>query len=357
MSATWGKNFKITIFGESHGECIGIVIDGIPSGVELNDEMIFFEMSRRSSKGGSMSTGRREPDRTEIVTGLFNGKTTGAPMTVIIKNTDKISRDYDMMKSIARPGHADFTAFVKYSGFNDYRGGGHFSGRLTAPIVFAGAIAKQLLMERGIFIGSHINSIGKIEDRRFNTEDMCKTSFDKLTKSDFPILRESLREDMISEIENTRSTGDSLGGVIECSVIGLSAGVGNPFFESIESVLSSILFSIPSIKGVEFGAGFDISKMLGSEANDEIFIEDEAVKTKTNYNGGINGGISNGMPIVFRVAVKPTPSISKAQSTIDFLKKENVELSINGRHDAVIVPRVLPVVEAVTAIAILDMIL
>lgn len=357
MTATWGKRFKITIFGESHGEYVGITIDGIPSGIKLDYDFINFEMDRRASKGGALSTTRVEKDRPNIISGILNDITTGAPLTALIKNENKKSGDYDILKSIMRPGHADFTANIKYKGFNDYRGGGHFSGRLTAPIVFAGAIAKQILNKYDIYIGSHIKSIGHIEDTKFDNYNLEKNVLEALNKDKLPLLNKELKHKMRNYIQEIKSQGDSLGGVVECAILGIPVGIGSPFFESIESVLSSIIFSIPAVKGIEFGSGFDITKMVGSQANDEFYYDkDGSIKTRTNNNGGVNGGISNGMPILFSVAVKPTPSISKIQKTINIKTKKNQEISVVGRHDPIIVPRIIPVIEAVSAIATLDMI-
>lgn len=355
MTATWGRNFKISIFGESHGKCIGAVIDGLPSGFEIDIDEIQEEMKRRAPGKDSLSSQRKEADRPEIVSGVFNNKTTGAPLTVLIENTDKRSKDYSKIKSIARPGHADYSGYIKYKGFNDYRGGGHFSGRITAPLVFAGAVAKQILAKSNIYIGSHIKSVGTIEDRYFSEEDLNYEKFADLRKNSLPLLNNDLRSNIEDLIEACKKEGDSIGGMVECSIIGVEAGIGSPFFESIESVLSSIIFSVPAVKGIEFGAGFEISKMKGSQSNDQFYYDESgSVKTRTNNNGGINGGISNGMPIVFRVAIKPTPSIWKKQSSINMENGENVDLEIEGRHDPIIVHRALPVIEAVSAIAILD---
>lgn len=356
MSATWGKNIKLTIFGESHGEAIGVTVDGLPSGIKIDMDKISKEMQRRSSRGDYLSTPRIEEDIPEIISGFFNGFTTGAPLTALIKNKNTNSKDYDDIKDVARPGHADYVANIKYLGYNDYRGGGHFSGRLTAPLVFVGAIVKQILDEKKIYIGSHINSIGSFEDLSFSDESLNVEYFDKLSEERLPFINTEIKDDVIAEIKKVKLLGDSIGGVVECAAIGVPVGLGEPFFESVESVISSMIFSIPSVKGIEFGRGFEISKMLGSNANDEFYYDENGnVKTHSNNNGGINGGITNGMPVVFRVAIKPTPSISKKQNTINLKNMSNKELEIVGRHDPVIVPRVVPVIEAVTAIAILDM--
>lgn len=357
MSATWGKNFKVSIFGESHGSHIGIVIDGITPGVKIDFENILEEMGRRAPGKSNISTSRKEEDFPEIISGLFNGYTTGAPLTAIIKNKDHRSKDYSQLKDIMRPGHADYTSKIKYNAYNDYRGSGHFSGRITAPLVFAGAIAKQILQENGIYIASHILSVGNIKDDRFSEGTLSKEEFDKLKKKKLALLNSNKEDEIRELILKTKEEGDSLGGVVECAAIGIEAGIGDPFFDSVESVISSIVFSVPAVKGIEFGLGFDMSKMKGSEANDEFYFDDNKnVKTKTNHNGGINGGITNGMPVIFSAAIKPTSSIAKKQDTINVRTKENTQLELTGRHDPIIVPRVMVVLESVMAIAILDLI-
>lgn len=356
MSATWGNNFRVSIFGESHGSYIGIVIDGIPSGIEINFERILEEMNRRAPGKNNISTSRKEDDIPEIVSGVFNGYTTGAPLTAIIKNKDHRSKDYSQIKYILRPGHADYTSYIKYKGYNDYRGSGHFSGRITAPLVFAGAIAKQILEKKGIYIASHILSVKDIEDEKFSEETLTVEKFRELNRSKISLLNIEKEEDIKKSILEAKKEGDSLGGIVECAAIGVEAGIGEPFFDSVESKISSIVFSIPAIKGIEFGSGFEITKMKGSDTNDSFYFdEDKSVKTRTNHNGGINGGISNGMPIIFRAAIKPTPSISIKQKTINIKSGENAELELKGRHDPIIVPRVTVVLESVMAIALLDL--
>lgn len=355
MSGVWGKNIKLSIFGESHGNAIGINIDGLPAGIELDMNKIGMELRRRAPGKNKLETQRKEKDSFEILSGYFNNRTTGTPLCAIIRNSDQSSKDYDKLKNTLRPGHADYTGFVKYGGFNDYRGGGHFSGRLTAPIVFAGAIAKQLLSKRGIVIGSHINAIGSIEDSHFDSVNLDEKTLSRLWEKEFPVIDEDKASNMKELILNARNELDSVGGVIEGAAINLPAGIGSPFFYSVESHLAHMLFSIPAVKGVEFGAGFDITRMKGSEANDEFYMNEQRIKTKTNNNGGILGGITNGMPIIFRAAIKPTPSIGILQHTIDIDKLEDVELEITGRHDPCIVPRAVPVVEAALAIVLMDL--
>lgn len=357
MSSTWGNNIKLSLFGESHGEAIGINIDGLPPGISLDLEEINFEMRRRAPGKDKLSTSRVEKDEFQILSGYFNSKTTGSPLCMLIKNTNTKSKDYEKTKNLMRPGHADFTAIKKYLGHNDYRGGGHFSGRMTAPICFAGAIAKQILKEKGIMVGSHVKSIGHLEDGSFDKVEISEGLLDDLKHRKIPTILEEKANEMEELILEVKEDKDSIGGVVELAVLNLKAGLGSPFFDSIESTISQLVFSVPGVKGIEFGAGFNISKMKGSQANDEFYIEEEKVRTYTNNNGGILGGISNGMPIVFRVALKPTPSIGKKQRTIDIGKYENREIEIVGRHDPCIVIRALPVLEAVTALAILDLLL
>ena len=356
MSGVWGNNIKVSIFGESHGNAIGINIDGLPSGFEIDMDKILLEMERRAPGKNQLSTARKEADLPEILSGFFEGRTTGTPLCAIIRNSDTRSKDYAKTKDFMRPGHADFTGYERYSGFNDYRGGGHFSGRITAPLVFAGAICKQILEEKGIFIGAHISSIKDIEDENFNSTNISKEDLLELRNKELPLINTSLEEKMKHTIMQAKYDGDSVGGTIECAVVGIKPGVGNPFFDSVESTLAHLMFSVPAVKGIEFGKGFDMTKLFGSEANDEYYYDGDLVKTKTNNNGGILGGISNGMPIVFKVAIKPTASILKEQNTIDIKNKKDVKFRIEGRHDPCIVQRAVPVIEAVTAIGILDLI-
>lgn len=355
MSGVWGKNIKLSIFGESHGNAIGITIDGLPPGVKLDIEYIKSEMKRRAPGNSALSTPRKEGDVFEILSGYFNEMTTGTPLCAIIRNSNQHSKDYDKLKVMIRPGHADYTGIIKYKGFNDHRGGGHFSGRITAPLVFAGAIAKQILKEKNIIVGSHIKSIFNVEDDPFDKANLEEKLLQDLLKEDFPVINKGKVSPMVNAILEAKENLDSVGGVVETAVLNLPAGIGSPFFDSVESHLSQIIFSIPAVKGLEFGQGFDITKNRGSEANDEYYLDKDVVKTRTNNNGGILGGITSGMPIVFRTAFKPTPSIAKLQHTIDIEKNENVDLEIKGRHDPCIVPRAVPVVEAVTAIALLDL--
>jgi len=355
VSSTWGRKFKISIFGESHGSHIGVGIDGIPAGTKIDMAYINRQMKRRAPGQGDATTLRKEDDQPQIISGIFEGMATGVPLYMIIENKDTKSKDYTDIKNLARPGHADYSAFIRYGGFNDYRGGGHFSGRLTAGLVFAGAIARYILEDRDIYIGSHIVSIKDLRDRKFGFDDMDKVKFKNLEKRQLGFLDESLEEDAYDIIKKAKNKRDSVGGVVEIGLVGLDAGVGDPFFESLESVISDMMFSIPGVKGIEFGSGFDMTRMYGSDANDEFYLdEDQTIRTKTNHNGGINGGISNGMPLTITLAVKPTPSISRIQKTVDFREKKPREIEIQGRYDPSLLTRIRPVLEAGLAIAILD---
>lgn len=356
LSGIWGNNIKISIFGESHGRGIGINIDNLPSGFFLDMEEVMKEMKRRAPGKNNLSSERREEDVPEILSGYFEGRTTGTPLCVVIRNNDNQSKDYSKTKNIMRPSHGDYPGFIKYKGFNDYRGGGHFSGRITAPLVFAGSICKQILREEGIEIIAHIQSIGEVEDKSFLDCNLDKELISSLKNEEFPLINKNLEEKMKKEILNAKKEGDSIGGIIECMILGIKAGIGSPFFDSVESILSHLLFSVPSVKGIEFGRGFNITKMRGSTANDEYYIDEGRVKTKSNNNGGVSGGITNGMPIIFRIAIKPTPSVYKEQNSINISTMEETTLQIEGRHDPCIVQRAVPVIEGVSAIGILDLI-
>ena len=354
MSSTWKNNIEITIFGESHGKAIGIILGNLPAGIKIDMDEVAREMKRRAPGRNKMSTPRKEADNVEVVSGLYEGITTGAPLCGMIYNCDQHSKDYSLLKEKMRPGHSDYPTFVKYQGFNDVRGGGHFSGRITAPIVFAGAIAKQILAKQGIHVGAHILSIKDIYDEYFDMR-LSNETLNYLSEQQYPVLNKDIYDQFVKTIDEARMNQDSVGGKIECAIIGLKAGLGDPFFDSIESHLSSLLFSIPAVKSVAFGND-RISEMFGSEANDCYYYDKDVIKTKTNNNGGIIGGISNGMPIVFNVGIKPTPSISKIQETVDIKHHQNTTLEIHGRHDPCIVFRATVVVEAMAALTILDLV-
>ena len=357
MSNVFGNLFKVSLFGESHSKAIGVTIDGITPGLQIDMDEVNQELGRRAPGQDDYSTARCEADSPHIVSGFFKGRATGTPLCAIIYNTNTISADYDELSEKYRPSHADYTGAVKYSGYQDYRGGGHFSGRLTAPLVFAGAIAKQMLARKGIVIGAHIASIKDIKDDSFCQYPIDKNLLLRFRESRFPTIQEEAAGKMKQTIAAAKKNCDSVGGVIECMAIGLRPGIGQPFFDSVESRLSSMLFSIPAVKGVEFGLGFDITKLFGSEANDAFYIKEHTVYTETNHSGGINGGISNGMPITFKVAFRPTASIAKEQHTVNRKTGENTTLVIKGRHDPCIVPRAVPVIEAACAIVLVDLLL
>lgn len=351
MKNVFGNAITVTLFGESHGSMIGAVLDGIAPGIAIDREYIEKKLSMRRPSG-KISTARVEADKYEIVSGVYNGYTTGTPLTVLIENTNTKSSDYCELSDKPRPGHADYTAGIKYLGYQDPRGGGHFSGRITAALVAVGAILSSALEGKGIKIGSHIASLASISDRGF---DDLSRDVDYLGKQLFPVLSEDAEKAMRSAIEAAAGEGDSVGGVLETAIIGLPAGVGEPWFDSVESRLSHIVFSVPGVKGVEFGDGFALTKMRGSEASDPFTIEGGRVVTKANHNGGVNGGITNGMPIIMRSAIKPTPSIYKEQETVNLADMTNTTLTLHGRHDPCIVHRARAVIDAVAAIAIADM--
>ena len=355
MSSTWGEHVKISIFGESHGEAIGVTLDGLPAGEEIDLDAVAVQMSRRAPGKDSASTPRKESDLPQILSGFLNGRITGAPLCAMIPNTNTRSGDYANLSVLPRPGHADYTGFVRYGGYNDIRGGGHFSGRLTAPLVFAGAVCRQILLRRGIHIGAHVAAIAGVHDTPFDAVSVSNEQLDDLASVYFPLIDCKKESAMRGKIEEARMNLDSVGGIVECAITGMPAGIGDPMFGGVENVLSSILFGVPAVKGVEFGVGFAAAELHGSENNDPFYYENDAVKTATNNCGGILGGITNGMPILFRAAVKPTPSISQEQDTVDLVAKTNAKLSVHGRHDPCIVPRAVPVIEAVAAIGILNL--
>lgn len=356
MKSTFGNHVTVSIFGESHGQTIGCVIDGLAPGIRLDLDYLQAEMEKRKAFG-RISTARREQDAVEIVSGFFNGYTTGTPLCMLIHNQVQHSKDYEATRYKARPSHADYTAQVKYLGYQDYRGGGHFSGRITAPVVAAGAICRQILAQKGIHIGSHLIQCKDVYEEPFSQDIQILTQqIHAMNQKRFAALSEEKEKEMTAVIEQAAREGDSVGGILETAVIGVPAGIGEPFFQSVESEFSHLLFSIPAIKGVQFGIGFAFADLYGSEANDPFRMDAAGkVVTTTNHNGGINGGITNGMPIVLRSVVKPTASIYKTQQTIDMHTMENTELNIVGRHDPAIVHRARVVVDAMVAIALVDL--
>lgn len=350
MKNTFGTSVSVTVFGESHGEAIGAVIDGIAPGIKVDYDYLDTQLARRRPSS-AIDTARQEKDKYSIVSGVFNGYTTGTPIAIVIPNEDTRSKDYSKTKDIARPSHADYTAFCKYHGYEDYRGGGHFSGRITAALVAAGAICQMALNTLDINIATHIRECGGAADRSFEN---CEDDIKLLKNKAFPVLSD-IEEEMTKRILDAKKELDSVGGITETAICGIPAGVGEPWFDSVESLISHAVFSIGGIKGIEFGVGFAFADMKGSEANDSFRIEDGRVVTDTNNNGGINGGITNGMPIVFKCAIKPTPSISREQSTVNFKEMKNERLTIEGRHDPAIIRRICPVIDAVSAICVCDM--
>lgn len=351
MKNTFGQHLTVTLFGESHGPAIGAVLDGLCPGLPIDEENIQ-RMLRLRQPGGTISTARKEADQVEILSGAVKGFATGTPLTVLIRNQDTKSGDYAQMQALMRPGHADYPAQCKYHGYQDTRGGGHFSGRITAALVAAGAICHSALKARGIRIGTHISRCAGIPDRPFGD---LNRDIESLSERLFPVLEDAAGEKMQEAILAAKNRGDSVGGVLETAVTGLPAGVGEPWFDTVESQLAHILFSVPAVKGVEFGTGFALADMQGSTANDALRYEGGKVVAKTNHAGGIGGGITSGMPLIFRCAVKPTPSIAKSQQTVDILNRQNADLEIKGRHDPAIVHRARIVIDAVTAIALYDM--
>ncbi len=354
MSSMTGEKIKISVFGQSHSKAIGVVIDGLPVGKKLDMDKILKFMDRRAPGKNKLSTARKESDTPEILSGLVNGVTCGAPLCMVIYNENQHSADYENIIDTPRPSHADYSGHVRYSGFNDVSGGGHFSGRLTAPLCFAGAVCMQILDEMGVEIKAHISKIKNVYDDKIDLVDIGDWS---TAEKDFPVINDEKGEKMKAEIETARQNGDSVGGVIECAVTGVKAGYGNPMFDGVENKIAKNIFGIPAVKGIEFGNGFESTDLYGSENNDDFYVSDGKVKTVTNNSGGINGGITNGMPIVFRAAIKPTPSIFREQNSVSLKNMTNEKLQIKGRHDPCIVQRAVPVVEAVTAITILDIIL
>ncbi len=357
MGSTWGKNIRISIFGESHGNGIGVVLDGFPAGLSLDMEQLSMEMNRRRPGTGRHTTTRSEADKVEILSGVYNGKTSGAPLCGIIRNTDTKSGDYSELKILPRPGHADYTGGIRYHGFQDPRGGGHFSGRLTAPLVFAGEICRQWLETRGVYIGTHIQRLQDVYDCPF---DPCHIQPDELAllrTMTVPVNDRACAQEMLDRVEDARVDMDSVGGVLETAIVGLEAGIGSPMFDNVEARLSAMLFSVPAVKGLEFGDGFALAGMRGSVSNDAFMMADGVVKTRTNHNGGINGGITNGMPVLFRLVVKPTSSIFLEQDTVNLETGTDEKLQLKGRHDPCIAIRAVPVIDAATALVLTDLLL
>lgn len=351
--STFGQAIPVSFFGESHGPFIGLTIHSLAAGIKLDEQRIKDELTKRRPKS-DLSTPRQEQDLYQIISGVFKGVTTGAPLTIVIPNQDTKSKDYD--PNILRPSHADYAASIKFNGFQDYRGGGHFSGRLTALISILGAVSLSILEAKGIRVVSHIKQIEHIHDDSFLTTPLNETLVQSLLSSDFPVINESKKDAMQQSIRQAKADQDSVGGVVETAVIHVPVGIGDPFFDSVESVLSHLLYSVPAVKGVSFGAGFEITTMRGTQANDAIIKDGDVIRTKTNHSGGIQGGLTNGMPIVLQVAIKPTSSIAMPQTSVNLSTNEEQTIQIEGRHDPAIVNRAVHVVNAMTAYGMLEII-
>lgn len=355
MPSVFGENIRVSIFGQSHSEAIGVVVDGLPAGFEVDMDALNAFLARRAPGQGRFTTARKESDLPEFVSGIVDGVTCGAPLCALIRNNDTRSGDYADLRDHPRPSHADYPAYVKFGAAHDIRGGGHFSGRLTAPLCIAGGIALQMLAERGVRVGAHLCSVGDVQDERFDPVTVSERDFERIAANGFPVLDEMAGARMFDAIERARMDADSIGGTIECAATGLPAGLGDALFGGLEGRLSQALFGIPAVKGVEFGSGFDGARMRGSENNDPFVVQEGSVRTLTNNAGGILGGITTGMPLIMRVAIKPTPSIGRAQRSVSLSEGEPYELTIRGRHDPCIAPRAVPVVEAAAALVLLDM--
>ncbi len=347
-------NLSFSIFGESHGKAIGVVIDGLPGGIKLDFNKILDFMARRAPKKDGTSTMRNETDYPEVVSGLVDNVTTGTPLCAVIKNKDQHSDDYKSVSHLARPGHADYTGYLRYNGSNDLRGGGHFSGRITAPLVFAGAVASQILEQKGIVSGAHILSVAGISDNEFDSVNLTAEELIEVRNRYLPLINKDVELPIRDKILEAGANRNSVGGIIECGVVGMPAGIGSPMFDGIENRISQLVFGVPAVKGIEFGAGFDVAVMTGKDNNDEFYIDNGIIRTRTNNHGGILGGISSGMPITLRVAIKPTPSISDPQNTVDYTTMSEEVLSIKGRHDPCIVPRAVPCIESAVNLALLS---
>ncbi|WP_294903733.1 chorismate synthase [uncultured Eubacterium sp.] len=355
MSSVIGDKIKLSIFGESHGEAIGCVIDGLPAGIKIDMNAVYKDMQRRAPGKDKTATPRLEKDIPHILSGMLDNVTTGAPLAMVIENTNTKSGDYSNLMTVPRPSHSDYPAYVKYGGNNDIRGGGHFSGRLTAPLVFAGSVAKQILSQMGVTIGAHIKQIGSVCDAVSDLNKTDKSLLDTLSSSTFSLIDETKEQAMRDEIEKARLSLDSIGGIIECFAVGLPVGLGGNMFDTVEGKLASILFGVPAVKGVEFGIGFGFADKRASEVNDQFEIKNGRVATLSNNNGGVLGGMTDGAPLSVSVAIKPTPSIAKKQKSVNLLTMENAELEIHGRHDPCIVVRAVPVIECAVALGLLDL--
>ncbi len=357
MSSSLGERLKVTLFGQSHGTAIGCVVEGLPPGEAIDTEALDAFLARRAPGRSALSTSRREGDVPEFVSGLVDGVTCGAPLCAVIRNSDTRSADYEQLRRLMRPSHADYPAHLRYGGHQDVRGGGHFSGRLTAPLCVAGGIVKQILARRGIHVGAQLQAAGSVEGARFDPVNLTAEDLARPLANALPTLDPETARAMADEIEAARSVQDSVGGLIECAAIGLPAGLGDPLFGGLDSRLAAALYGIPAVRGVEFGAGFAAAALRGSRHNDPYCLEGDRVCTATNHHGGILGGITTGMPLILRVAIKPTPSIARPQQTVDIARMAPATLSVTGRHDPCIAPRAVPCIEAAVALILLDVIL
>ena len=356
MGSGFGQVLKISVFGQSHSEAIGVVVDGLPAGHKIDFDKLHAFLGRRAPGRNAYSTKRREPDEPQFLSGLSGGVTCGAPLCAIIRNVEARPEDYDNLHDIPRPAHADYTAHVKYGGFNDVRGGGHFSGRLTAPLCIAGGVCMQILEREGIEIGAHIAGIGGICDEPFDPVNVSAETLRVVKQKEFPVVSDEAGGKMVDAVEVARQAADSLGGVVECAVVGAPAGLGDPMFNGVENQIAGIVFGIPAVRGIEFGNGFDAADLRGSENNDAFYVDGGVVRTRSNNHGGVLGGITSGMPVIFRVVFKPTPSIARVQDSVSLSLGVDAKLSVEGRHDPCIVPRAAPCVEAAAAVAVLDMV-
>lgn len=354
MSSIWNNGIQISVFGESHSAAIGVVIDNLPAGAAIDSQKLHAFLRRRQAKSDGTTTSRIEPDLPKILSGLVNGVTTGTPLCMMIENTNTRSADYRNLQTTVRPGHADYTGYLRYHGANDIRGGGHFSGRLTACLVMAGAVCGQILEQKGVFAAAHLLSVHDIRCDSLDAVEITRPQLEEIRALPFPVIDPQKRSSIIEKINDARMQCNSVGGVVECAAIGMPAGIGSPMCDGLENLLASLIFAIPGVKGLEFGEGFHSAQLYGSENNDEFYYENGVVKTKTNHHGGILGGISSGMPITFRAAFKPTPSIALSQNTVNIETKSDTSLNIVGRHDPCIAVRAVPVVEACCNIGLLS---
>lgn len=352
MGSMWKDHLEVSIFGESHGKAVGVTIGGLPAGTAVREDMIARELEKRRAGGMMGDTKRGEQDVYEILSGVKQGKTTGSPLTAVFYNKTARSGDYENLSLLPRPSHSDYAAYVKHHGYNDQNGGGHFSGRLTAPLVFAGALCEGYLRGKGIMGGAAIRRIGKQTAPGFEDQEDLAKAIEEMNSQPFPCLDQTAKDKIVAQIESAVKAGDSVGGVAEICVIGLPVGLGEPMLESMESQIAALVYSVPGVKGLEFGAGFALGEMLGSQANDCFYMEGNQIKTKTNHSGGINGGLTNGMPLIFRAAMRPTPSIFQPQDTVDLMSRQNAVLKIKGRHDSCILRRGIHAVKAAAMIAI-----